>query len=59
MVLIVCLTVSAGYVYATGGTAGKIVDDAAITTEINDKIVKDPNCSFSRSTLTRKKETSP
>jgi hyperosmotically inducible protein len=46
MALIVCLTVSAGYVYATGGTAGKIVDDAVITTEINGKIVKDPELQF-------------
>ena len=46
MALIFCLTVSSGFAYATGGTAGKIVDDAVITTEINANIVKDSDLHF-------------
>ena len=46
MALILCLTVSSGFSYATDKTAGQIVDDSVITTEINAEIVKDPDLHF-------------
>lgn len=41
-----CISLSSGYALGEGRTIGEAVDDSVITTEINAKIVKDPELSF-------------
>ena len=49
-ILIICIafaiTMLAACASVTGRTAGEIVDDSVITTEINAKIVEDPGLSY-------------
>jgi len=44
--IVFCVTISSGYALGEGRTIGETVDDSVITTEINAKIVKDPDLHF-------------
>lgn len=46
MAIVFCVTIFSGYSLGEGRTLGEAVDDSVITTEINAKIVKDPDLHY-------------